>query len=266
MKNNSTNIIYLGTLYLLSASTLYLFGFWDNFGINILEYIAVADIIKLAIKNLIFCVALSLIGFIVQEVLIGRHLQPGGGAKTSVGRAINGYWDLFLFFNVILIISIYLFVPAPTKWLYIAIFVMAPGSVFLGKMDYFVRLLPNPMTRRNFLIVLTAIPLFSYWWGNEAGYKIYSGNAKYTINEKESIFKNLSLNHGNLLYIGMMGDKLFLIDKETKNIYIHKASSEDLLVLIPIKKGQEDNCEGQSKPIEKHNKANSADTKSRAAD
>ena len=255
MNNNSTNIIYLGTLYLLSASALYLFGFRDNFNINILEYIAVTDIIKLAIKNLLVSVSLFFIGYIAQQTLFGRYLQPGGGANTSVGRAIHGYRHLFLSFDVLIIISIYLFVNTPIKWFYIAMCVAVPAGAFLSNMDYFQRLLPNAMTRTNVLVILTAIPLLSYGWGNTNGYKIYSGDAKYTISKKESIFKNFSLNHDALLYIGMMGDHLFLFDKETKKFYIHKTSSGDFLVLIPIKKDNKKSHKSQDVSTGKHNQA-----------
>ena len=253
MNNNITNIIYLGTLYLLSTSALYLFGFWDNFNINILEYIAVADIIKLAIKNLLVSVSLFFIGYIAQQTLFGRYLQPGGGANTSVGRAIRGYWHLFLSFDILIIISIYTFVNTPNKWFYIAFCVGVPGGMFLGHIDYFQRILPNIMTRINVLTILTAIPLLSYAWGNTTGYKIYSGNGKYTISEKESVFKNFSLNHDALFYIGMMGDHLFLFDEKTKKIYIHKTSSEDFLVLIPIKKENKKSHKCQDVSAEKHN-------------
>ena len=264
MNNNITNIIYLGTLYLLSASALYLFGFWDNFNINILEYIAVTDIIKLAIKNLLASVALFFIGYMAQQTLFGRHLQPGGGANTPVGRAIHSCRYLFLSFDVLIIISIYTFVNTPNKWFYLAFCVGVPGGLFLSNMDYFRRLLPNTKTRINVLVILTAIPLLSYAGGNTTGYKIYSGNAKYTVSEKESIFKNFSLNYDALLYIGMMGDHLFLFDKETKKIYIHKTSSEDLLVLIPIKKENKKSHKSQDVSTEKHNNGVKPDGRSQA--
>lgn len=51
--------------YALVTSLLYLFGYWSSFQINILEYISLPDVIKLAIYPLVIGALLSLVGFYV---------------------------------------------------------------------------------------------------------------------------------------------------------------------------------------------------------
>jgi hypothetical protein len=51
--------IAIGAPYFLGVSALYLFGFWEWFGVNPLEYVGLADLTKLALYPLLVSFALS---------------------------------------------------------------------------------------------------------------------------------------------------------------------------------------------------------------
>src|SRR5258707_5408740 len=56
--------------YALVTSLLYLFGYWSSFQINILEYVSLPDVIKLAIYPLVIGALISLAGFYVNVMTL----------------------------------------------------------------------------------------------------------------------------------------------------------------------------------------------------
>lgn len=76
--------------YAIVVSSLYLWGYWGAFEVNILEYIGISEIVKAAIYPIASGFAFFAIGAIFGEALSPTlHLPPGGGANTSVGRLLR---------------------------------------------------------------------------------------------------------------------------------------------------------------------------------
>jgi hypothetical protein len=75
-------------LYALMVSAIYLWGYWGTFGINVLDYLRVSDIIKAAVYPVVSAFAFMAIGALLGEVLSPRP-EPSAGANTSVAKVLR---------------------------------------------------------------------------------------------------------------------------------------------------------------------------------
>lgn len=76
--------------YAIVVSSLYLWGYWGAFEVNILEYIGISEIVKSAIYPIASAFAFFAIGAVLGEALAPTlHLPPGGGANTTVGKLLR---------------------------------------------------------------------------------------------------------------------------------------------------------------------------------
>lgn len=69
LENKWLKVIYFSTAYGFVVSMLYLFGYWSTFGINILEYIEISDVIKLSIYPILTSVGVNVAGFAIGDFI-----------------------------------------------------------------------------------------------------------------------------------------------------------------------------------------------------
>lgn len=76
--------------YAIVVSSLYLWGYWGAFEVNILEYIGISEIVKAAIYPIASAFAFFAIGAVLGAALSPTlHLPPGGGVNTTVGKLLR---------------------------------------------------------------------------------------------------------------------------------------------------------------------------------
>ncbi len=87
--DRTSSYLYLGSFYLISVGVLYLWGYWPAFGINILGYMSLTDVLKLTAYPLVSSFIFVATGVVVGE-LVGfrRTLPPGAGRDTPTGRIL----------------------------------------------------------------------------------------------------------------------------------------------------------------------------------
>ena len=64
------------SLYMGMVAGLYLFGYWSTFDINVLEYISLADAIKLALYPVAASITFFTTGAVIGSLLTGRLSSP----------------------------------------------------------------------------------------------------------------------------------------------------------------------------------------------
>lgn len=97
------------------VSTLYLLGYWGSFNVNILEYVGLQDLIKLALFPFLGAFIMLLIVYGMQEIIQWKLISPGGGSNSALGRLFNKYWFILLYLNSIIIGLIIIFAKYPEK-------------------------------------------------------------------------------------------------------------------------------------------------------
>ncbi|MFC1562333.1 hypothetical protein ACFL4Q_04985 [candidate division KSB1 bacterium] len=81
---NTKKYLWLAAPYFIAVGLLYLWAYWSSFGINILEYAALSDVVKVAIIPVGSAFFFILIGFILGEFgFINKvSFPPRGEEKT----------------------------------------------------------------------------------------------------------------------------------------------------------------------------------------
>jgi len=102
--------------YAIVVSSLYLWGYWGAFEVNILEYIGISEIVKAAIYPIASAFAFFAIGAVLGEALAPTlHLPPGGGANTTVGKLLRSLAPI-LATTYLLAVTLLFLVGPVEKW------------------------------------------------------------------------------------------------------------------------------------------------------
>jgi hypothetical protein len=102
--------------YAIVVSSLYLWGYWGVFEVNILEYIGISEIVKAAIYPIASAFAFFAIGAVLGEALSPTlHLPPGGGANTTVGKLLRKLAPILITAYLLAVTLLFLAGPVE-KW------------------------------------------------------------------------------------------------------------------------------------------------------
>lgn len=240
-KTKWLKIIYFATSYGFVVSMLYLFGYWSTFDINILEYIKISDVIKIAIYPIITSVGFAIIGFIAGH-FVGRWSNEPNVQKSEKLKKLEK-WTEFIFkyyFMVIniFIISYFLYMRMwIVFWPLISIICPAVTSymLFKYKVELVKKLIPFPNYELFILLIFLSILSLSFGYGKFRSHSILEGYKSFYINV--SIFKDKELfqDQKRLKYLGLGGDFMFFLSEDNTKIYILETSKIPILELYKSK-------------------------------
>lgn len=213
---------YLGLLgpYSIAVSALYLFGYWSQFNINILEYIDVSDVVGLSIYPILYSSFFIALGAVGGHIAIGNDLPPGGGANTRLGRCLRAnsrIIGVFIIFSIAVIITI---IKEPDRWFYVAMLIAVPADAALQHVRLVQEILPDPRLRSSILFCLLIMPGLSFAIGNREAYERIEGSG----NKFIEIIKPTDLKDcfpkEKQIYLGLAGKRLFTLSQETKKVTV----------------------------------------------
>ena len=118
-------------LYAVLVSFLYLFGYWGEFEINIMEFAGFQDLARISVYPLIGAFLSVLVGVSISKLLSFEKLPPGGGGGSRFGRIVRKHWRLLVTLNIVLIIGIIHFFSSQSKWLIVAILLLVLNIISL---------------------------------------------------------------------------------------------------------------------------------------
>lgn len=223
--------VSFATPYGVLVSSLYLFGFWGTFKLNVLEFVGLADLMKLALYPVAASLILFLPVYAVVEVVRGESLPPGGGADTKVGRFGLKHWRVIVAADIVLVLAVALFGTQPGKWMVVAFLISYLGTP-LSHLDVFINLIPNPRARGIILFLLIFVLGGAFAFGKQEAHTITSGHAAYLFDLQSSGLQ-LPAGMDGLSYVGYLGENFVLYENSTKRVIFVKGKDRDLLVLKP---------------------------------
>lgn len=221
------------TAFAIAVALLYLIGYWYSFGINILEFIQLSDILKLATFPVLIG-GFYLLGAIVyapvllpsvakwEEKVAGLEIKE---MPFGIERIIKGGLTLesiFYIYNLVIIIIL----PVSLKWQLGAICTgvliiktMKRGGSFLSPW------ISSQMLRAQVITVAILFPLYSFGLGKGNAELVLSGIYCKVVNTKvfrEGVDKLDG--QTSLKYIGVAGDNVFFLSMDNNKTYIVKDS------------------------------------------
>ena len=208
--------------YAIFVATLYLWGYWGTFNVNILEHINISEVVKIAVYPLVSAFLFFLIGVLVgQFIAPGSSLPPGGGKNTALGRFLNKnigkLLALFLFIN--LAVFLYLdFIGSPEKW-HILVPLIAILTYFpLKSSDLLRNELKSDEVRSVAIFVLSALIPFAYGRGVINANNILTGKIfLYQNIDTPSVQDDSAVEpSARLRYLGKLNDRFIFFDPVKK--------------------------------------------------
>lgn len=232
MNLTTKDALAFGLPYAIAVGAAYAMGYWGAVGINVLEFIGIADIAKLAVYPLMATLALGVLAMLGTQLLGQRVLPPGGGVNTPIGRAGRKYWWFLVALVVFASVAIAVFGPEPTRWFVFAI-LLCTLSTPLGHVPFFQQILPNAYGRSFVLLLLLALPTFSFAQGRLKAFVLKSGSASLYVDVKRSGIAAVADLSNPVAYVGFIGGTYVLRESRTGALIMLRQKDESPLFLSP---------------------------------
>jgi len=211
-KERVSNYVYLASLYFISVGVLYLWGYWSPFGINILEHLALTDVLKITAYPVATALLLSAIGAALGEVLVGEAKLPAGGGRDSkIGKFLHRFAHPILGLYVIGTLALLLHGPVE-KWRILPVLLGLPLYIAAKQAGLLQKLIQHESPRSIVLYVLATLPPLAYGQGLLAANKIQTGSSfTYLLSELPKHPIQVEPTKA-LRYVGTAGDVVFFFD------------------------------------------------------
>jgi hypothetical protein len=215
------------------VSLLYLFGFWGHLGINALEYIGLADIVRLSLYPMLISLAAILFGFLVSNWSNQNVLPPGEGKGSKLGKALNKYGQLIAIAWGIGAFLVFQSQPETTRWSSLG-FMLMPYSIALSNIPAVMNAIPNDRVRTTIMALAVLLPPLVYGTGVKNAEKIRTADVDYAI-DASRLPEALALRstaRKPILYVGQLGNRIALYETLSKQVVLVR---EDQISVLPIR-------------------------------
>lgn len=240
-KEKIATYAYFSTLYFVSVGVLFLWGYWSTFEINVLEFLSLADIIKLTAYPIVTTLVLTTVSGALGVAI--SHVQEVRREFRATGRTFKLLQTLYvhrkivaaLYFLVVALIAIF----APVgKWAVLPVLLAAPVVIYVAGRPLVKRFLPQFHVRLAVTLTVVSMIPNAYGTGRMAAERILSGSHfHYVVSEIEGVKNNATLTVSERLrYVGHAGDFVFFQDPKELSIIIAKFDPGKPLILKKFKK------------------------------
>jgi hypothetical protein len=214
-------LAYISSIYFIATGIAYLWAYWSAFSVNILEYLAIADVLKHAAFPVASAVASIALGLVFGSIFGAKRLPPGGGKNTPVGRALNKYKRAIFSAALLLVVGLY-FLRLPQ---YLPIFPFLAAllvAIPIGNLPQFQRLLPDEI-RYSVVLFLCALPFLAFSVGESRAAEIVDGT-RFRFLVDAGLEPVVSLR-----YVGHAGEEYFFYEPKIKAIVLIKRPDKPLV-------------------------------------
>lgn len=217
------------TAYSVLVGMAYLWGYWHSFGINIMDYLGVSDILMASAWPL-----LSLCCSLLFGMFIGGNgsINPSKNDKNFLGGALIWYWTHLRDVHFFLIFLIWV-LDVPNKWFLIALLGGVPVAVYVN-LQFWMESLPIPRRLRIGLVMfLVMLPPGAISLGQSSAENIQLGRfCQVVYSDVVGIPLPVETKiEARLRLIGQRGDTLFMWLPQERRAVITKFSSDHPLII-----------------------------------
>lgn len=215
---NYQKLLAVLTPYSLVVSLLYLFGYWSSFDVNILEYIAISDVIKSTLTPLLYAFIFVAFGVALGSAVnapLAKFMPPGGGRHRPEAKHFRAILWLGLGVLFASICYVVFFQSGNSRWLRVAALAMMLMPFLIGDASFAKGYLKHDQLRVVVINILASLSLYSFGWGASDAQSVKSEGHLISINGKDT----------GLTYVGWAGDFLFLWNQSKNSVVAYSKSS-----------------------------------------
>jgi hypothetical protein len=252
VKQDVSAYLYFGSLYFLTVGVLYMWGYWGRFHVNILEYISVADVLKVAAYPIASVFLFAVIGAVLGEWLTSSvpKVESGAGRDTRIGRFLNSNKSFLIagYFGGTLALA--LFGPE-TKWHLLSILFALPVYLTAKNRGLLADILPHDAARSIVLYLLAVLPTTAYALGRQEATRVLEGREYQYLTASTSGIRVPDLDDAKtrIRYVGHVNDYVFLLLPDNVTLAIVGFDKEKGIQLRHFTKASDEvTAEGPPKP------------------
>jgi hypothetical protein len=218
----------VGVPYCISVGACYLFGYWGAFDINVLEFISLADIAKLAVYPVVASFGFMLTGALISQTLHAPLFPPGGGSESKVGKFGRKHWRGMVALQIAVVLLVAIFWPEPGKWFVVASLVSLLATP-LSHSETLVQLVPDPQMRSTVLFLIILLPSSSFAYGRQQAFWVKTGASHQFVDVVRSKLSVLSDAKNPVAYLGLLGNTYILREAKTGDVVFVKQRDDSPL-------------------------------------
>ncbi|WLH90617.1 hypothetical protein PSH87_00890 [Pseudomonas sp. FP453] len=214
--------IYFLSLYSVGAGALYLWGYWSPFGVNILEYVNLTDIVKSTIYPIASTFIFLVLGVMMGQLVgVGPELPPGEGRNSPPARFIIRHKRLLIFLYIAGTLMLMIYGPVE-KWLgALPVLLGAPIALYASANNVLARQIPADGPRTLCLFLLAALPFIAFGTGQLRAAAVLNGKAFDYVVDNITITPDANPLKSTR-FIGHAGDFFFFLEPEKLILSISK--------------------------------------------
>lgn len=211
---SSRSLVVYITPYAITLSTLYLFGYWDGFGVNIFEHLGITEVIAISLNGL-FQISLPFVTALLFGLAIGAiksllfEAEPSGYIPLAEKDDLIVRMRFFLVglssFCIVLAGFIAVFADQHSKFFVVSGLLAVPCFIFVVRAKVIYNLFPKTFWYQTLGYGLYIALIMSYGLG--------AMNAENKKLEESYVIINKYSDMNNNVYVGSAGDRIFLWDK-----------------------------------------------------
>ena len=222
-------LLSVALAYGVVVSLLYLFGYWSAFGINVLHYASLSDVIKLAIYPLFIAALLSFFFLFLQMLVRGQFKEtdpskvfiivgPTFARWSSIGAVVLG------------LVVIWVLHADGIAWTIAGLLLACIVNLNIADFTVLRPFISNPILRNVVCFALLVILFSAFGRGRIDADEILKDRNVQTVNT--AIFKGKGTNefrqkglldkHATLKYLGAAGDYFFFLTPDNEDAIIVK--------------------------------------------
>lgn len=216
---------YLGSVYVLLIGLLYLWGYWSEFGINILEYLDVSDVVRIAALPLA-----ATLGSLALGVFMGSFLFPlfvphkamarmFGPPPTDYSMALR----ITVGFTLILMAVFYYF-GGPKFWLGVSGLAIFPIHLWAIRSDFVRTLFGDHVNAALIFTLLAVLPFIAFGTGKINADQLKVGT-KYVYayqGQLDGVAPELLSSPGQLRLIGTASGLMFFLMPDGESVLLSR--------------------------------------------
>lgn len=224
---------YGTSLYFLSVASLYLWGYWSAFEVNIFEYVSLSDVLKTAVFPIASVFVFVALGVVVGEALFPHGFMPPGGSKnTAVGKFLNRIGPAVGALYVGGLAALLVFGPTE-KWRVLPLLIAIPVSLTLKEAGLLREEVKSDSARSVLIFLLSTLPAYAYGHGILKANDLRTGKAfSFVDSPLDGVSKGSDAPANKKpRYVGRAGQTYFLFDPVSKGLLIVPESQIKLIQL-----------------------------------